>query len=168
MTANPFIYVGGLIGVTFIVVAASVVHSLGVLLFALLSILGQMGGALVLDAVVRDPGQPFNVLLVLGVVITGERSPWRRRPRGRSPRTNFRSPTTDPLGRVAGARGILAVVTATIPDGKAVAAQIKNELRTRVDALRGSGIVPGSAPSSSGMTLGATRTSRASIAIATR
>lgn len=71
LTANPFIYVGGLIGVTFIVVAASVVHSLGVLLFALLSILGQMGGALVLDAVVRDPGQPFNVLLVLGVVITG-------------------------------------------------------------------------------------------------
>ena len=34
-------------------------------------------------------------------------------------------------------------MTATILDGKAVAAQIKNELRTRVDALRGSGTVPG-------------------------
>ena len=55
----------------FIVVAASVVHSLGVLLFALLSIVGQMGGALILDIVVRDPNEPVNLLLVLGVAITG-------------------------------------------------------------------------------------------------
>lgn len=34
-------------------------------------------------------------------------------------------------------------MTATILDGKAVAAQIKNELRTRTDALRGAAMVPG-------------------------
>jgi methylenetetrahydrofolate dehydrogenase (NADP+)/methenyltetrahydrofolate cyclohydrolase len=34
-------------------------------------------------------------------------------------------------------------VTATILDGKAVAAQIKNELRARVDVLRAAGVVPG-------------------------
>lgn len=34
-------------------------------------------------------------------------------------------------------------MTATILDGKAVAAQIKNELRTRVDALRAAGVTPG-------------------------
>ncbi|HAM22322.1 MAG TPA: hypothetical protein DCQ04_08605 [Actinobacteria bacterium] len=68
---NPWIYVGGFIGVLFIVVAASVVHSLGVLLFALLSIVGQMGGALILDIVISDPNEPINLLLVLGVAITG-------------------------------------------------------------------------------------------------
>ncbi|MEI2728745.1 MAG: bifunctional methylenetetrahydrofolate dehydrogenase/methenyltetrahydrofolate cyclohydrolase [Candidatus Nanopelagicales bacterium] len=34
-------------------------------------------------------------------------------------------------------------MTATILDGKAVAAQIKNELRARVDVLRAAGVVPG-------------------------
>lgn len=34
-------------------------------------------------------------------------------------------------------------MTATVLDGKAVAAQIKNELRTRVDALRENGVTPG-------------------------
>ncbi|MFA7266311.1 MAG: tetrahydrofolate dehydrogenase/cyclohydrolase catalytic domain-containing protein, partial [Candidatus Nanopelagicales bacterium] len=34
-------------------------------------------------------------------------------------------------------------MTATVLDGKAVAAQIKNELRTRVDALRERGVTPG-------------------------
>lgn len=68
--AQPWLYFGGFIGVTFIVVAASVVHTLGVLLFALLSVAGQMGGALLLDLVVNDPAQPVTSMLVLGVVIT--------------------------------------------------------------------------------------------------
>lgn len=70
-TSELPIYVGGLIGVAFIVVAAAVVHKLGVLLFALLSIVGQMGGALLLNVVVADPNQPVNLLLILGVAITG-------------------------------------------------------------------------------------------------
>ncbi len=53
------------------------------------------------------------------------------------------SRTTDPCTHGWIPRGILAPVTATILDGKAVAAQIKNELRTRVDALRATGVVPG-------------------------
>lgn len=53
------------------------------------------------------------------------------------------SRTTDPCTDGWIPRGILAPVTATILDGKAVAAQIKNELRTRVDALRATGVVPG-------------------------
>ncbi len=67
----PWLYTGGFIGVAFIVVAAAVVHSLGVLLFALLSITGQMVGALALDIFAGEPGQPVNLLLILGVVITG-------------------------------------------------------------------------------------------------
>lgn len=71
LTQEPWIYLGGFIGVIFIVVAAAVVHTLGVLLFALLSVAGQMGGALLLDIVVHDPKQPVTVLLVVGVAITG-------------------------------------------------------------------------------------------------
>ncbi len=67
----PWLYTGGFIGVAFIVVAAAVVHSLGVLLFALLSITGQMAGALALDIFAGEPGQPVNLLLIVGVVITG-------------------------------------------------------------------------------------------------
>ncbi len=67
---EPWLYFGGFIGVIFIVVAAAVVHTLGVLLFALLSVAGQMGGALLLDIVVQDPEQPVTPLLVAGVVIT--------------------------------------------------------------------------------------------------
>ena len=67
----PWLYTGGIIGVAFIVVAAAVVHSLGVLLFALLSITGQMSGALALDIFAREAGQPVNLLLILGVLITG-------------------------------------------------------------------------------------------------
>jgi transporter family-2 protein len=67
----PWLYTGGFIGVAFIVVAAAVVHSLGVLLFALLSITGQMVGALALDIFAREPGAPVNFLLILGVAITG-------------------------------------------------------------------------------------------------
>lgn len=67
----PWLYTGGFIGVAFIVVAAAVVHSLGVLLFALLSITGQMVGALVLDIFTGEPGEPVNFLLIVGLAITG-------------------------------------------------------------------------------------------------
>jgi len=67
----PWLYTGGFIGVAFIVVAAAVVHSLGVLLFALLSITGQMVGALVLDIFAGEPGEPVNFLLIVGLAITG-------------------------------------------------------------------------------------------------
>lgn len=68
---NPVLWFGGLIGVTFIVVAASVVRTLGVLLFALLSIAGQVTGALVLDIAFPEAGRPVSVTLVVGVLVTG-------------------------------------------------------------------------------------------------
>ena len=69
--SEPFMYLGGLIGVAFIVVAAAVVRTLGVLLFALLSIAGQMVGALLLDVVAPEAGRPITWQLIVGVIVTG-------------------------------------------------------------------------------------------------
>ena len=64
-----WIYAGGAIGVLFIATAAWVVQRLGVLVFALLSITGQLGGALVLDWVAPTEGATFHLTLVLGVLL---------------------------------------------------------------------------------------------------
>lgn len=69
--AHPLLWVGGLIGVAFIVIAAWAVPRLGVLIFALLSIAGQVFGALYFEVVLPEPGQSFSWLLVVGVVVTG-------------------------------------------------------------------------------------------------
>ncbi len=68
---HPVVWIGGLIGVAFIVVAASVVRTLGVLLFALLSIAGQVTGALVVELLYPAVNKPFSWTLVIGVLITG-------------------------------------------------------------------------------------------------
>lgn len=64
-----WIYAGGAIGVLFIATAAWVVQRLGVLIFALLSITGQLAGALLLDAIAPTRGATFHVVLVLGVLL---------------------------------------------------------------------------------------------------
>lgn len=64
-----WIYAGGAIGVLFIATAAWVVQRLGVLLFALLSITGQLGGALLLDWLAPTAGATFHITLVAGVVL---------------------------------------------------------------------------------------------------
>ncbi len=66
-----WLYLGGAIGVLFIATAAWVVQVLGVLLFALLSIAGQLTGALVIDIVLPTPGSTFHPVLVLGVLLAG-------------------------------------------------------------------------------------------------
>lgn len=68
---QPVLWLGGIIGVTFIVVAAVAVPVLGVLLFGLLSIAGQITGALVVDLLFPTPGTAFSWTLVVGVLITG-------------------------------------------------------------------------------------------------
>lgn len=68
---SPVLWLGGFIGVAFIVVAAAVIHVLGVLLFALLSIAGQVSGALVVDFAFPQTGHPFSWTLVVGVLVTG-------------------------------------------------------------------------------------------------
>lgn len=68
---EPWMVTGGLIGVAFILVAAVAVTRLGVLLFALLSIAGQVAGALALTLLWPTPGVSVDVALVLGVLVTG-------------------------------------------------------------------------------------------------
>ena len=64
-----WLYVGGTIGVLFIAAAAWVVQRLGVLLFALLTITGQLTGALVLDWLAPADGVSFHLTLVAGVLL---------------------------------------------------------------------------------------------------
>lgn len=64
-----WIYTGGAVGVIFIATAAWVVQRLGVLLFVLLSVGGQLMGALILDVVAPTAGTTIHLTLVLGVVI---------------------------------------------------------------------------------------------------
>ena len=68
-TGPWWIYLGGAIGVLYIATAAWVVQQLGVLLFALTAITGQLTGALLLDALLPTPGATFHVTLVIGVVL---------------------------------------------------------------------------------------------------
>lgn len=67
---TPWLYLGGFIGVAFILVAAWVVPIIGVLIFALLTILGQMLGALLIDTFFALPGESVDLLLIVGVLIT--------------------------------------------------------------------------------------------------
>ena len=64
-----WIYLGGAIGVLFIATAAWVVQKLGVLLFALTAITGQLFGALLLDWLLPRPGSTFHVMLIAGVLL---------------------------------------------------------------------------------------------------
>ena len=64
-----WLYLGGTIGVLFIAAAAWVVQRLGVLLFALLAITGQLTGALLLDWLAPAAGVTFHLTLVAGVLL---------------------------------------------------------------------------------------------------
>ena len=66
-----WIYTGGAVGVAFIATAAWVVQRLGVLLFVLLSVTGQLLGALILDIVAPTPGTTVQLTLIIGVVVAG-------------------------------------------------------------------------------------------------
>lgn len=68
--SDPVLWLGGFIGVAFIVVAAVVVRIVGVLVFALLSITGQLGGAIVLDLLVPTGDVALSPGLFIGVAIT--------------------------------------------------------------------------------------------------
>ena len=64
-----WLYTGGAIGVLFIATAAWVVQKLGVLLFALTAIMGQIIGALLLDWIWPRPGTTFHVMLIAGALL---------------------------------------------------------------------------------------------------
>lgn len=82
-----WLYLGGAIGVLFIAAAAWVVQRLGVLLFALLTITGQLSGALLLDWLAPAAGVSLHLTLVAGVLLAavavavGTLPSWARRVR---------------------------------------------------------------------------------------
>jgi len=67
---QPIVWLGGPVGLLFIVTAAYFVAPLGVLLFSLLNIAGQLVGALVLDLIVPTPGTVVDSTLVVGMLLT--------------------------------------------------------------------------------------------------
>lgn len=68
---EPWLWSGGVIGVLFVLVSAIVVRPLGVLLYSLLSVAGQLVGALLTDLLVPAAGVVLGWQVVAGVVLTG-------------------------------------------------------------------------------------------------
>lgn len=68
---QPLLWLGGPVGVLFIWSASVVVRPLGVLLFGLLNIAGQLTGSLVSDLLFPTPGTVVSWQLVAGVLLTG-------------------------------------------------------------------------------------------------
>ena len=69
LPTTPWLYLGGPVGVAFIAAAAWVVPILGVLRFGLISIAGQLSGAIALDLIVPTAGSMVTVSLVIGVLL---------------------------------------------------------------------------------------------------
>lgn len=67
---EPWLYSGGLMGLTFVVSAAWSVRALGVLLFSLVVIAGSLAGAVAVDLVAPTSGAAFTWQLVAGVSMT--------------------------------------------------------------------------------------------------
>ncbi|MEV0462357.1 DMT family transporter [Nocardia tengchongensis] len=66
---EPWLYLGGLIGISFVALAVAVVRWIGVLLLGLASVAGQLLASVVLD-VVAPTGAGVSVLAVVGCVLT--------------------------------------------------------------------------------------------------
>jgi transporter family-2 protein len=69
MPATLWLYLGGPVGVAFIAAAAWVVPTLGVLRFGLVSIAGQLFGAVLLDLLTPTTGAEFSVNLAAGLLL---------------------------------------------------------------------------------------------------
>ncbi len=67
---SPVLWLGGAIGVAFILSAAIVVKPLGLLLLSLLTTAGQLTGSLASDLFFPTPGTVVGWQLVAGVVLT--------------------------------------------------------------------------------------------------
>jgi transporter family-2 protein len=64
-----WLYLGGVIGIVFIAIASWAVPQIGVLLFAVLTIAGQLTGALLLDLVAPTTGTDVSATLIVGVLL---------------------------------------------------------------------------------------------------
>lgn len=70
LPAEPWLYLGGLLGIFVIVGATVLVRYTGVLLLSMGMIAGQLVGALALDLVVPTPGTRVEVSTVVGIGLT--------------------------------------------------------------------------------------------------
>ena len=66
--ANPWLYVGGPVGIVFIAIASIVVREIGILVYGLCATTGQLVSALAFDAFV-SPGTTVSAALITGVVV---------------------------------------------------------------------------------------------------
>jgi len=67
---EPLLWTGGAIGITFIVSAAVLVRTLGVLVFALVTVVGQLFGAVLLDIFFPTPGNTVTSQVLFGIAVT--------------------------------------------------------------------------------------------------
>ena len=70
LPTEPWLYLGGAIGVVFIAVAAAIVRSIGVLLLSLATIAGQLVTSLLLDILAPTSRQGVTVTTILGTGLT--------------------------------------------------------------------------------------------------
>jgi bacterial/archaeal transporter family-2 protein len=70
LPAEPWLYLGGPLGIVFIGIAAAVVQRTGVLLLSLSMISGQLIGALVLDEILPESGGRPAAKIFAGIVLT--------------------------------------------------------------------------------------------------
>lgn len=66
---EPWLYVGGPIGIVFIAIGAMVIRWTGVLLYGLSAIAGQLVGAVALDLMVPAPGVPLEAATIIGAAM---------------------------------------------------------------------------------------------------
>jgi len=64
------VYTGGIVGVVYIAMSVWVVPKVGVLIFVLISVSGQLTGALILDLLMPTSGTVITPTLFIGVGLT--------------------------------------------------------------------------------------------------
>lgn len=69
LPTEPYLYLGGLVGITFITIAVATVQKLGVLLLGLCTITGQLVGSLGLDLLLPHGDTHVTAATVAGVVV---------------------------------------------------------------------------------------------------
>ncbi len=68
---NPAVWLGGPFSVFFVLTAARMASTLGVFIFTLTSVLGQLSGAILMDVLFPTSATNLSLRLLLGVTVTG-------------------------------------------------------------------------------------------------
>ncbi|CAM5239383.1 hypothetical protein GCM10010329_45510 [Streptomyces spiroverticillatus] len=69
LPTEPYLYLGGLVGISFISIAVATVQKLGVLLLGLCTITGQLAGSLALDLLLPHGGTEVTAATVAGIAL---------------------------------------------------------------------------------------------------